>query len=205
MGMLNLVILNNFATEYLGIFLHGIGDNAINFSNKFKDIANEYPNIKFVFPEAPINHVDIQDPALVNSWYSIKFKTDPAFLIEDKNTMDSSLISLNNLIKGFGVDTNKIIVGGHSLGASMAYYLASNTPERFLGVGIFDGYAPLVLNNINQFKQDFYVFHGKNDNTIPLEYALLSYNTSGSQQAFKTFNVDAEGHQFDENEVKTFI
>jgi len=36
------------------IFLHGLGDSASNWQKKYRSIAKNYPNVKFIFPQSPI-------------------------------------------------------------------------------------------------------------------------------------------------------
>ncbi|KAK1349849.1 phospholipase/carboxylesterase [Hamiltosporidium tvaerminnensis] len=169
----SLVVLNSCATEYLMIFLHGLNSNGYEVSKKFCDLANQYKNIKMVFPTSEKRKVGIYNNECVNAWYNITTKN--VSMDEDCQGLNESMESILDLINYYGFRPESVIIGGFSQGAAMALYTAMNSYYSFRVVLCFSGYLPCFLSTKNCVEQRIVMTHGKKDSEVPYIFGWLSY------------------------------
>lgn len=83
--------------------------------------------------------------------------------------------ALEDVITGHRVDRSRIYVIGYSRGGFGAWALAEQFPERFAAiVPIAGGGNRHYLNRTNE-KAAFWVFHGTDDDVIPLSDSIVLY------------------------------
>jgi predicted peptidase len=83
--------------------------------------------------------------------------------------------ALEEVISKYRVDRSRIYVVGYSRGGFGAWALAEQFPEKFAAVvPIAGGGNRHYLNRTNE-KADFWVFHGTNDDVIPLSDSVIMY------------------------------
>lgn len=82
---------------------------------------------------------------------------------------------VDDSLKNYPIDTNKVYLLGFSMGTIMSYALSLTRPELFRGVVAHSGYIPEGTHLTFQWKHlsslDFFVAHGIHDQVIPLTFA----------------------------------
>lgn len=88
----------------------------------------------------------------------------------------------------FGIDPNRILVSGFSVGGSMAWYLACAEGRRYAGYAPIAGafWEPYVTACRLPLPRIYHV-HGTADRTVPLEGRRLSVATQGD--VFRSFEI----------------
>ena len=93
------------------IFLHGLGDTAHGWADPMKQLAHQYPHIKFMLPTAKIQPVSLNFGMPMPSWYDIKGLTeranDTCDGIEDSRQLVDTLIQTE--ISQHGIPSSRIV------------------------------------------------------------------------------------------------
>lgn len=137
------------------IFLHGIGERGNDLQllkreglPKILDGDTSFPFI-VISPQCPVS----------TEWY-----------YTNENNIQKMDLMIDDAIKRYPIDTNRIYLTGLSMGGIGTWYFAINMPERFTAIAPVafrgDGWSPCAAQNI-----PVWAFHGKNDNVIPLTAA----------------------------------
>ncbi|XP_076804568.1 acyl-protein thioesterase 2-like isoform X2 [Clavelina lepadiformis] len=181
------------------IFLHGLGDNG------------------------PAMPVTLNGGFVMPSWYDLK-GLDPN-VPEDEKGIKSAAEKIRALIKKeqeeHGIPSNKVILGGFSMGGALALYTALTHPEQLGGIVLLSSWLPLHKSFdkgegshslVNQ-RCPILQCHGEADPMVPLQFGQLTQQKLkagrgplGLKTEFKTYR--GMGHQScDEemDEVKQFI
>lgn len=166
--------------EYIVIWLHGLGADC----NDFVPIVNEMKLdvcVRFVFPNAPVIPVTINNSNVMRAWYDIYSLTNIDNMI-DKNGLKLAVDLIDDLIQHYvkeGYKTTDIILAGFSQGGSVVYQAISTLSYPIHGAVILSSYMvdlkKFISNSINK-DATILVCHGKLDNVVPYELGLSSYN-----------------------------
>ncbi|MEP6260216.1 MAG: prolyl oligopeptidase family serine peptidase [Gillisia sp.] len=166
------------------LFLHGAGERGNNNESQlthgsklFLEKMEEFPAI-VIFPQAPKE--DYWAKVEVNR-DSIPFQFD--FKNEEEPTKALHLVMalLNSVISEEYVDTNRIYVGGLSMGGMGTFELLSRKPEIFAAAfAICGGADPAIAKNYPP-GFNIWIFHGENDNVVLPEYSKTMAREINSQ------------------------
>ncbi len=168
------------------IWMHGLGaggDDFLPIVDQFNLPHNH--SIRFVFPNAPIKAVTINNGMKMRAWYDIK-----CFNSLDTNNCDShdgileSQFIINNLIKREieqGINANRIILAGFSQGGAMALYTGLRFGNLLGGLICLSGYLP--WNNLLSKERDLsnqrvpiFMAHGLFDPIVAFSLGKRSYD-----------------------------
>ncbi|MCE8163730.1 MAG: hypothetical protein I3273_05710 [Candidatus Moeniiplasma glomeromycotorum] len=112
--------------------------NAENQQSICQPLAQKYPHIKFIIPQAPTISVSMNYGFSMPAWYNIKGNPrDIMSLKEDKPSLLNSVNQIKKIIQeevNSGVSPQKIMVVGHSQGASVALTVGLTSDYRLAGV-----------------------------------------------------------------------
>lgn len=156
------------------IWMHGLGANGNDFVPIVERFKSLQPNVRFVFPNAPIRAVTVNGGARMRAWYDI-FALDLVQREDEAGIKDAARL-IDLLIKreqGLGVATNRIILAGFSQGGAMALYAGLRYPEQLAGLIDLSGYIPLPdtlvqeRDLINQ-NSPIFIAHGLFDTSVPI-------------------------------------
>ncbi len=166
------------------IWLHGLGADG----NDFAPIVPELPlggapAIRFVFPNAPMMPVTINNGHVMRAWYDVSFgdlegKTRRA----DEKGVRASQMQVNQFIEreiGRGVAARNIVVAGFSQGGAIALQTGLRYAQQIAGIMALSTYLPLADSlateaaAANSNVPIFYA-HGTYDPVIPLAMATAS-------------------------------
>ena len=163
------------------IWLHGLGADG----NDFAPIVPELdlPDgaaVRFVFPNAPVQRVTINNGMAMRSWYDILVMD--LVRVEDGQGIRASEAAIHKLIareNARGIPTSKIVLAGFSQGCAMTLHTGIRLPEKLAGMMGLSGYLPLVdtaeaeRHGANQ-DTPIFLAHGQYDPVVPLARAQAS-------------------------------
>jgi lysophospholipase L1-like esterase/dienelactone hydrolase len=151
----------------LVIFFHGAGERGDDNGRQTKhgaklfakpEVRDKYPCFVFA-PQCPNEQ----------TWSAVKGWTDPvSFSPDPKPAMKLALGAIDELLKEFSVDQDRVYVTGLSMGGFGTWDLLSRAPERWAAAApICGGGDPSKIAVAKGVP--IWTFHGMNDNVVPLE------------------------------------
>jgi phospholipase/carboxylesterase len=154
------------------IWLHGLGADY----NDFVPIVAELNldvALKFIFPNAPIIPVTINNGYQMRAWYDIldfnnlQRKVDQAGIVQ-------SIANIQQIIDGLvtqGIPQHKIVIAGFSQGGAISYYTALNQSKSLAGLLVLSSYLPednLIQTDLATQQQNLPILicHGTQDPVV---------------------------------------
>ncbi|KAK1350374.1 phospholipase/carboxylesterase [Hamiltosporidium tvaerminnensis] len=159
-SMKNPIILNPLATEYLLIFLHGLGDNGENISSIFESYAKRYRNTRMIFPTAMKRKIGICANMEMNAWFNIQ-SLDLEY--EDYDGYRESMENIMKIFNEQNIAPTRTIIAGFSQGGAMSLYIALNEIRYFKSIICCSGFLIDRTNAKNIVKQNITMIHGNKD------------------------------------------
>ena len=156
------------------LFLHGAGERGNNNESQlthgsklFLEKREEFPAI-VIFPQAPQKEywakVEVERDSIP---FKFNFKNEE----EPTKALHLVMALLNSVISEEYVDTNRIYVGGLSMGGMGTFEILSRKPDLFAAAfTICGGANPGIVKN---YPQGFnvWIFHGEKDDVVLPEYS----------------------------------
>lgn len=166
--------------EFAIIWLHGLGANGHDFVPIVPELGLDNTAIRFIFPNAPIKHVTINNGIPMPAWYDIR-GMDIADK-EDSVGMQASHEYLNTLINAEieqGIAAQNIIIAGFSQGGAVALYTALRFKEPLAGCMALSTYLPFMSDSKKEKSKDsentpIFWGHGTQDTVVPLDLGETS-------------------------------
>ena len=162
------------------IWMHGLGADGHDFEPIVPELRlPESLAVRFIFPNAPVRPVTINNGMRMRAWYDIfQFGGGP----EDDAGIRASQQLIHELIsreEKNGMSAGKILLAGFSQGGAIALQTALRYPERLAGVLALSTYLPLaptLEKERAEANRDVPIFmaHGTYDDIIPLRRAEAS-------------------------------
>uniref|UniRef100_H2ZKT0 palmitoyl-protein hydrolase n=1 Tax=Ciona savignyi TaxID=51511 RepID=H2ZKT0_CIOSA len=165
------------------IFLHGLGDSGYGWYEGFGQIKKSH--VRYIFPNAPSMPVTMNGGFVMPSWYDLKGLGPKSE--EDEKGIKASAAKVRAIIEkeksDHGIPSERIMLGGFSMGGALALYTAFTHPEQLGGVIALSSYLPLHqsfikgLDGHNLTVQRCPIFqgHGTADNMLPVNFGQLSH------------------------------
>jgi phospholipase/carboxylesterase len=179
------------------IWLHGLGADAHDFEPVVPELLPQRERAwRFVFPNATVRPVTINDGMHMRAWYDIRsFDRSAA---EDADGFADSALKVGELIArevGRGIPCERIVLAGFSQGGALSLYLAPRYPQRLAGVLALSCYLPLAarLSRDRQPANDatpVFMAHGLADAVIPAPLAMRS------RDLLRTAGYQVEWHEY---------
>jgi phospholipase/carboxylesterase len=143
MELLPCVEVNPNASSACVIWLHGLGASG----HDFEPIVPMFnlPDVRFVFPHAPMRPVTINGGYVMRAWYDIKTMAESEFR-EDEADIHAATSQIEALIeaeKARGFSSERILLAGFSQGAAMTLHVAHQHAEPLAGIMALSGYLLL--------------------------------------------------------------
>ena len=162
-------------TDATIIWLHGLGADHSDFEPVVPELDLP-PSVRFVFPDAPIRAVTINQGMRMRAWYDIlQFGPGP----EDEAGIRESQGIVEGLIEAAGVPPERVVLAGFSQGGAIVLHTALRYRRRLAGVLALSTYVPLS-NKLDAEKSaenaqiPVFMAHGRFDELIPLPRAAAS-------------------------------
>jgi phospholipase/carboxylesterase len=157
------------------IWLHGLGADGHDFEPIVPQLGwSDAPDIRYVFPHAPVRPVTINGGMQMRAWYDILSLTSARG--HDREGIVDSVNAAAALVRQQilnGIDSRRIIVAGFSQGGAIALQLALRFPEPLAGVVALSSYL-LFADKLEQQQHaanralPAFVAHGTSDPVVPL-------------------------------------
>lgn len=166
------------------LFLHGAGERGKNNDsqlthggNLFLEKREEFPAI-VIFPQAPNDDywakVEVERDSIP---YQFNFRNEE----EPTRSLHLVMALLNSVISQDYIDTNRIYVGGLSMGGMGTFELLSRQPETFAAAfAICGGADPAIAKNYPP-GFNIWIFHGEKDDIVLPEYSKIMAREINSQ------------------------
>jgi len=161
------------------IWLHGLGADATDFEPIVPELhLPESLGIRFVFPNAPVRPITINDGQEMQAWYDFI----PHSEYSGREDIITSSQQIEDLIQreiDRGVAANRIILAGFSQGGVIALYTALRYPERLAGIialstYLYDFSATEAEQNDANLGLRIFMAHGTGDPMIPIMRAATA-------------------------------
>lgn len=155
------------------IWLHGLGATADDFVAVVPHLKR--PDLRFVFPQAPIRPVTINGGMPMPAWYDITRiehgpgRNHPDHIIESVDTVRALVAQQVDA----GVPAHQIVLAGFSQGGAVALHALVRHPERLAGGVVLSAYELLPETRSTQATAEnaatpIFFGHGTLDPTVPL-------------------------------------
>ncbi len=170
------------AHEFSIIWLHGLGADGHDFEAIVPDLnLNKQANIHFIFPNAPVQLVTVNDNMAMRSWYDILDLSSEHRVDIDDIYQSAALIT--ELIKqeiDTGIASDKILLAGFSQGGVLVLHIGLSVPAKLAGIVALSTYLP-TLDRLkaerSEHNQDTPIFigHGADDSIIDCRTGQKTY------------------------------
>jgi lysophospholipase-2 len=178
-----------------------VGDNAEGWRQGASILSSYLPRTKFILPTAEQHPVGVNGGATMEAWYDISHpiqerKREKCLYIEESRERILALIESEVLN---GVPRSGIILVGFSQGGVLSLYtgLQLKDEESLGGIIVLSGYV-LQINNkyfpiVNQVTP-VYWFHGRKDEIVPYDYAMVDIQHLKKQRAASLLQLTSYDH-----------
>ena len=174
------------------IFLHGLNDSAEYFKEFFGKINFKKKNsTKLIFMGVPNSDITHNNMKQITAWYDIyqisknSLKSEDLEVIKSRDNIKEIINQEAKLLNG---NYSKIIIGGHSQGASLSLY-TGYTLDYPLG-GVISLYRELfeqVNINENKNKLNVFLFHRENNKIIPFNYHKQIFDKASNHEGVSKY------------------
>ncbi|MGZ8153788.1 MAG: alpha/beta hydrolase [Burkholderiales bacterium] len=166
------------------IWMHGLGADG----NDFVPIVHELdlggaPDIRFVFPHAPMQPVTINNGYVMRAWYDVKWgDLEGSSKQADEHGVRASQAAITGLIereRARGILAERIVLAGFSQGGAMALQTGLRYADTLAGVMALSCYLPLAETfaaeaTAQNRRTPIFMAHGLQDGVIPYPMAERS-------------------------------
>lgn len=128
------------------IWMHGLGADAHDFEPLVPHLKLPgQSNLRFIFPNAPIRPVTINNGMRMRAWYDILSldipqRQDEAGIRDSERLIDQLIVQQRQQ----GIPSERIILAGFSQGGAMALHTGLRYPEPLGGILALSAYLPLA-------------------------------------------------------------
>ncbi len=160
--------------RHVVIWLHGLGADGGDFLPlaQMLELPDELA-VRFVFPNAPLLPVSINNGYVMPAWYDI-YGMDLGARV-DVAGISRSLDSVRALLQQEqqrGIPLERMVLAGFSQGGLIALATAFAMPEQLAGVMALSTYLPAAWKLGGQSRLEVFMAHGLHDDVVPLAAAL---------------------------------
>lgn len=183
--------------KYSIIWLHGLGADGHDFEAIVPDLKlRKQANIHFIFPNAPVQLVTINNNMAMRSWYDILDLSSEHRVDIDDIYQSAALIT--ELVKqeiDAGINSENILLAGFSQGGVLALHIGLSVPAKLAGIVALSTYLPTLdrlKSERSKYNQDTPIFigHGIDDAVIDCQTGQKTY------QDLKALQYPIEWHQY---------
>lgn len=189
------------------IWLHGLGASG----NDFAPIVPhmQLPDVRWVFPHAPIRPITIYQGDEVRAWYDITTLGESP----DREKWSDVLVSaeaINQLIQreiDRGINPKHIVLMGFSQGAAMALHVGHRFPAALNAVIILSGYLlkpamfELEMSQENRLTP-YYFYHGIRDLVVRMRRGEEAHDMALGLHRFTYWKDYPMGHEVCLEEIR---
>jgi phospholipase/carboxylesterase len=163
------------------LWLHGLGADGHDFAPIVPELLRPgWPELRFVFPHAPVRAVTINNGARMRAWYDIRnFDFDQR---ADETGVRESIAQVEALIAREGergVPPQRVVLAGFSQGGAIALAAAVRREAALGGIVALSTYLPLASTTAGEATRaglatPVFMAHGQLDPVVPEALGLRS-------------------------------
>lgn len=166
------------------IWLHGLGADGHDFEPIVPHLRlPNGPDLRFIFPHAPIRPVTINGGAPMRAWFDIVSLS--ANGRHDEAGFEEALATVRELIAGqvaAGIDSRRIVLAGFSQGGAVAIHAALTQQRPLAGLMVLSSFLPFaerlqVQRHPNNSQLPILMCHGQNDPMLPTSLGRATRDT----------------------------
>lgn len=171
------------AANAVVIWMHGLGADGHDFTPIIPDLGLPRDlNIRFIFPNAPIRPVTINNGYEMRAWYDItSISSERA---SDVLGIKQSVDSIKQIIEAqiaLGISSERIILAGFSQGSAMALTTLLHCDLKLAAAIALSGYLPMQLESLRDAHEankqtPIFMGHGTEDMIVPFMLGQMTYN-----------------------------
>lgn len=158
------------------IWMHGLGASADDFFDMPRFI--ERPGTRWVFPNAPIRRVTLNNGMMMRSWFDILYlgggpDSDDRESLEEAIESAEIITELIEAEHARGVPYHRIFLIGFSQGGAMTLYTGCRYPHRLAGMVCLSSYLLFYKTHIQESHDSnrntpVLICHGTHDDLVPV-------------------------------------
>lgn len=180
------------------IWLHGLGADGNDFVPIIEQLQlPSHLAIRFIFPNAPIRPITINQGYPMPGWYDISSMS--IVDQEDESGIRESSAILRQLCEeqeANGIEAGRIIVAGFSQGGAIALHCGCRYPSQLAGIMALSTYLALpdqLSEEISDSAPEIPVFmaHGRQDDVVAFQYGKQSMEQLDSN------SIEVQWHEYD--------
>lgn len=197
------------------IWMHGLGADA----NDFVPIIPELrlaaaPAVRFVFPNAPVQPVTINNGMAMRSWYDILVvdlvRREDSAGIRLSQAAIEALVAREN---ARGIPTSRIVLAGFSQGCAMALHTGVRLNEKLAGIVGLSGYLPIADSFVAErhaanAATPIFLAHGMHDPVVTLpraEASRAALEAQGHSVEWHTYPMPHSVHPEEVRDIAAFL
>ena len=179
------------------IWLHGLGADGHDFAPAVPLLRlAEGPEIRFVFPHAPVRPVTLNGGMQMRAWYDLYSLDRDA--PQDEAGIRASAARIETLIgheMARGFKPEHMILAGFSQGGALALFTALRFPHRLAGIIALSTYLPVAAATLAEASAEnratpIFQAHGAVDDVVPFNFARHS------RKQLHEAGYDVEWHEY---------
>jgi lysophospholipase-2 len=188
------------------VFLHGLGDTGNGWSPVFE--SARAPHVKYICPSAGSRPVTINMGMSMPAWFDIKGLSMDSE--EDEAGIKQSAKQIHSILDAevaAGIPSERIILGGFSMGGALAIYTALTYPKRLAGVVALSSFI-IMRNHLPgtvsaNHQVPIFQGHGDVDPLVALPFARATHELLKAFNPNATFKLySGMGHSASDKELK---
>ena len=182
------------------IWLHGLGASGDDFSPIAPHM--QLPDVRFIFPHAPIRPVTINGGMKMRAWYDITTleESPQRETLEDIIEAEEHIKKLIESEIKKGIPSQHIVVMGFSQGAAMALHVGHRCEHKLLGIVVMSGYLlkpEMFFSRINTTNIDtpIHFYHGTRDLVVQCRRGEEAYDMMREHHTLTRWRDYPVGHE----------
>lgn len=164
------------------VWLHGLGADGRDFAPIVPELdLTGVPDVRFIFPHAPVVPVTINGGMAMRAWYDIlgtelTRREDAAGI----RASEAQIVSLLEREQARGIEARHIVLAGFSQGCAMTLHTGLRYNKTLAGLVGLSGYLPVAdlleaeRHGANQ-QTPIFLAHGTQDPVVPYERAQATH------------------------------
>lgn len=179
-----LVIATGPSPDGSVIWLHGLGADGHDFEPIVPHLRlPNGPDLRFIFPHAPIRPVTINGGVPMRAWFDIISLS--ANGRHDEAGFEAALAAVRDLIAAqvaAGIDSRRIVLAGFSQGGAVAMHAALTHQSPLAGLMVLSSFLPFAerleaQRHPNNSRLPILMCHGRSDPMLPASIGQATRDT----------------------------
>ncbi|CAD6994791.1 unnamed protein product [Ceratitis capitata] len=171
------------------IFLHGSGDTGSNLVQWIRFLLGrdmDFGHIKVIYPTAPLQPYTPLSGEQSNVWFDRRAISID--VLENRKSISQIYDKINDIINNeaeLGITSNRIVVGGFSMGGALALHTGFHLNKNLAGIFACSSFLnrdSIVYESLSQTLEtgsdlpELRMYHGVKDTLVPLDWGKETFD-----------------------------